>query len=157
MLLSEFKNALSQIDELLFSLEDGTPVPAHVHLTEMGELSKNYVDCGGTVRADKFVNFQLWFDTDTHHRLSPSKVLAIIAQSEQLLALGDWPIEVEYQAQTIGKFALSFNGVEFVLINKQTACLAEDKCGITPSKTKIKLSEFTLLNNESCTPGSGCC
>jgi hypothetical protein len=33
---------------------------------------------------------------------------------------------VEYQGETIGKYDLGFNGKDFTLLNKQTACLAED-------------------------------
>jgi hypothetical protein len=37
-----------------------------------------------------------------------------------------------------------------------TDCLAKDKCGIPPSKPKVRLS--TLGAEEAaCTPGSGCC
>jgi hypothetical protein len=42
---------------------------------------------------------------------------------------------VEYQAETIGKYDLGFNG-KILLLNKQTACLAEDACGIPQEKQK---------------------
>ena len=63
-------------------------------------------------------------------------------------------IEVEYQNDTIGKYAVSFNGNNFVLVNKMTDCLSKDKCGIEVSKPKVSLSQ---LQDENCTPGSGCC
>jgi hypothetical protein len=62
------------------------------------------------------------------------------------LGIEDYEIEVEYQAETIGKYDLGFNGKDFTLLNKLTACLAEDQCGIA-RKTKVKLSEISNQNN----------
>jgi len=36
----------------------------------------------------------------------------------------DSEIEVEYQSNTISKYDLEFNGNHFVLVSKQSACLA---------------------------------
>ncbi|MEJ6735466.1 MAG: DUF6428 family protein [Flavobacteriales bacterium] len=60
-----------------------------------------------------------------------------------------------YISEIIGKYGVEFNGFEFVLTNKTTACLAEDNCGIPVVKQKVSLSE--ILNEGSCTPNSGCC
>ncbi|MFT7154743.1 MAG: hypothetical protein ACI9Z7_001818, partial [Alteromonas macleodii] len=60
MKLSEVKEALNGMNELTFRLEDGTQVPAHFHVTEVGSVKRNFIDCGGTVRNDEAVNFQLW-------------------------------------------------------------------------------------------------
>lgn len=156
MKLSELKTILSAIENVAFTLEDGTYVPEHFHVTEVGLITKNFIDCGGTVRNEKVVNFQLWNANDLEHRLKPKKLLDIITLSEKVLAIEDYEIEVEYQSDTIGKYDLGFNGIHFILLNKKTACLAEDHCGIPAQKPKIKLSEIKNQSN-SCTPGSGCC
>jgi hypothetical protein len=137
-------------------LADGTAVPEHFHVTEVGVITKNFIDCGGTVRKETVVNFQLWNADDFEHRLKPQKLAHIIALSEKVLGIEEAEIEVEYQTQTIGKYDLDFNGKEFVLLNKQTACLAQDQCGLPSEKPKLRLSE---MNNESncCSPGGGCC
>ncbi|MNE79935.1 hypothetical protein D3C80_1764620 [compost metagenome] len=46
---------------------------------------------------------------------------------------------------------MDFNGKDFVLVSKQTACLAQDQCGIPSEKQKVRLSD---MNTESacCTP-----
>jgi hypothetical protein len=157
MKLSEFKNALTKVQEIYFSLEDGTPIPAHVHITEVGEITKKFVDCGGKVRTETVVNFQLWYSTDTHHRLTPIKVMDILDKAEQLVNVGDNLIEVEYQQHTIGKFGISFDGREFVLTKTTTTCLADDMCGIPEGKKRLNLTELTVLNSNTCTPESGCC
>lgn len=156
MKLSEFKKQLSTVTELNFVLPNGTIVPQHFHVTEVGQVTKNFIDCGGTVRNEKVVNFQLWEANDFDHRLAPKKLNDIIALSEKVLGLEDGDIEVEYQSETIGKYGIEFNGKEFTLTSTQTNCLAQDKCGIPAEKLKVNLVD--LSNNQSCcTPGGKCC
>ena len=133
MKLSEVKNILSTLDNVEFELENGKFVPEHFHVTEVGVVTKHFIDCGGTVRDEKAVNFQLWDADDIEHRLKPGKLLNIIRLSEEKLGMGDFQIEVEYQNDTIGKYDLGFNGKNFVLKNKTTDCLAKDACGIPKS------------------------
>lgn len=154
MKLAEIKKLLPRLERVEFKLENGTFVPEHFHVTEIGQITKHFVDCGGVVRKEKTVNFQLWNADDDQHRLKPAKLLNIIQLSEEKLGIEDAEIEVEYQSDTIGKFGLDFDGEHFLLKNKQTACLASDACGVPAEKPKVKLSELT---NTRCTPGSGCC
>ena len=154
MKLSEIKEILPTLQNVEFQLEDGTFVPEHFHVTEVGEITKKFIDCGGVIRNEKVVNFQLWNADDYEHRLKPGKLLNIIRLSENKLGIEDAEIEVEYQSTTIGKYDLEFNGKHFILKNKKTACLAEDACGIPVEKPKVKLSE---IQSSSCTPNSGCC
>ena len=179
MKLSQAKNILASVETVNFQLPDGTFVPEHFHVTEVGLITKNFIDCGGTVRKETVVNFQLWNANDLEHRLKPQKLINIINLSEKVLGIEDFEIEVEYQAQTIGKYDLDFNGKDFVLVNKQTACLAQDQCGIPSEKQKVRLSDMNTesacctpsvsaekakvslsdVTNESscCTPNGGCC
>lgn len=158
MKLSEIKNYLGTLERLSFQLPDGSYVPENFHITEVGLITKDFIDCGGTIRKEAVVNFQLWEDSnDEDHRLKPQKLLKIIALSEKVLGIGDFEIEVEYQDRTIGKYELGFDGKGFLLLNKQTACLASDQCGVPTGKKKVILSEITSETTNSCTPGGGCC
>ena len=154
MTLEQIKEILPTLENVEFQLENGTFVPEHFHVTEVGQIKKNFIDCGGTIRSEKVINFQLWNADDFEHRLKPGKLLNIIRLSEEKLGIENSEIEVEYQSETIGKYDLAFNGRNFVLINKTTACLAQDACGIPAEKTKRNLSD---LSSNSCAPGSGCC
>ncbi len=154
MKLSEIKAELQKLNQVTFVLPDGSYVPEHFHVTEVGLLVRRFVDCGGKLREEKIINFQLWDANDYDHRLKPAKLLNIINISEKMLEMDDFEVEVEYQSNTIGRYDLGFNGTDFLLLNKQTACLAEDQCGIPAPKQKLSLN--TLTNN-SCTPGGGCC
>ena len=155
MKLSDIKKHLSTAEAVNFQLENGTSVPEHFHVTEVGIVTKHFIDCGGTIRNEKVANFQLWDANDFEHRLKPQKLLNIIGLSEKVLGMEDLEIEVEYQTETIGKYDLDFNGKDFVLVSKKTACLASDACGIPQEKMKLNLSKVTTQN--SCKPGSGCC
>jgi hypothetical protein len=156
MKLNTLKEILNEINTIRFILPNGSMVPIHFHVTEVGLIEKRFIDCGGKLRNEQFVNFQLWEADDFDHRLAPQKLRSIVELAEKELKLPDAEIEVEYQGETIGKYGLSFNGISFLLTNKQTACLAEDACGIPEQKQRIKLSD--LSNKTSgCDPKSGCC
>ena len=155
MKLSEIKTILATAERVNFKLENGNTVPEHFHVTEVGIITKDFIDCGGTVRHEKVANFQLWDAADGEHRLKAGKLLQIISLSEKVLGMEDLEIEVEYQAETIGKYDLGFDGQNFLLQAKKTACLAIDKCGVPAEKQKINLVNLAL--GSTCTPGGGCC
>lgn len=154
MKLSEIKNQLSTLEKVVFTLPSGEKVPAHFHVTEVGIITKDFIDCGGTVRHEKVANFQLWEADDYDHRLGAQKLLGIIGLSEKVLGMEDLEVEVEYQSTTIGKYGIEFQDGEFHLINKQTDCLAKDKCGIPAEKPRIRIS---TKPTGGCEPNSGCC
>lgn len=157
MKLSDIKKLLTTVESVDFKLQNGEMVPEHFHVTEVGLITKHFIDCGGTERIEKVANFQLWNANDYEHRLKPQKLLNIIELSERKLGMGDLEVEVEYQSDTIGKYGLDFDGKIFVLTNKKTACLASDSCGIPPEKLKMKLSDLQPTEQSCCAPGGACC
>ncbi|MFT6746654.1 MAG: hypothetical protein ACJAZ2_000998 [Glaciecola sp.] len=164
MKLSEFKKSLSKTAQLLIKLPDGTLVPSHFHVTEIGLINKTFIDCGGVLRQEQKVNFQLWEANDYDHRLHPEKLTNIITLSQDKLNLPDVEIEVEYQGNTIQKFGIKTNDGGFTLTNLKTDCLAKDNCGVPADKesTKQKKQLVNFGSSEKqeescCTPGGGCC
>lgn len=154
MKLSEVKTALSTAEGVNFLLPNNEYVPGHFHVTEVGLVSKHFIDCGGTERVEKVVNFQLWNANDHDHKLKPQKLLNIISLCERKLGFDtDLEVEVEYQNDTIGKYNLGFNGKDFMLLAKQTACLASDACGVPGLEITNKKAEAAAC----CSPGGGCC
>ncbi len=148
MILSEFKTKLLTLEKIEFQFENGEKIPAHFHITEIGSISKNFIDCGGKIRNEEWANFQLWYSDDTNHRLKPTKLKNIIQLAENKLGLKDLDIEVEYQNETIGKYSLDFENNIFILKVKHTDCLAKENCGIPESKVTVE---------QSCTPNGKCC
>ena len=152
MKLSEIKTILKTAQAVNFELENGTQVPEHFHVTEVGIITRHFIDCGGKVRNEKVANFQLWDANDFEHRLKPQKLLNIISLSERVLGMEDSEIEVEYQSETIGKYNLGFDGKNFILLSKKTACLANDACGIPEENHQNRLS-----SEPCCQPDGNCC
>jgi len=158
MTLEEIKTTLKSAERIGFQLPDGSLVPAHFHVTEVGKITKDFIDCGGVRRHEEVANFQLWDANDYDHRLHPEKLVKIIELSQKVLGLGDLPVEVEYQGATIGKYGLAFDGKVFQLTSKQTDCLAKDNCGVPQAKEVYSLNSMIAdKGNGSCTPGGGCC
>ena len=153
MLISAFKQTLRELDTLKFQLPNGEFVPAHFHITEIGNITRNFIDCGGVQRQENKLNLQLWVASDTDHRLDPTNLLNILQLAEKQLGKSNVEVEVEYQQSTIGRYKLAFNGAVFQLINTQTACLAPNQCGIPQEKPRVRVT----ANGLSCNPNSGCC
>lgn len=163
MKLSTLKTHLATLDTLHFRLPDGSPVPAHFHVTEVGRVTKHFIDCGGTERTETTVSLQLWEGADTDHQLAPQRFRHILDLSQKILGDEDLEVEVEYQQATLGKFGLEPDGTGFLLTTKHTACLASDACGVSApaiiAKPKISLAVLgtTAVDEACCTPGGGCC
>ena len=112
-------------------------------------MDKTYIDCGGVVRSESKVSFQLWEADDFDHRLTSKRLLDIIKLSEIRLGIENLELDVEYQGETIGRYGLGFNEKNFVLTSTSTDCLAKDNCGV---------SENVIAQDTGCcSPESGCC
>jgi len=150
MKLSALKAHLAQAEVLSIFQQDGQLIPAHFHLTELGEVQKRFMDCGGQLREQKELVLQFWVADDVEHRLAPSKMLKIIELAEEKLQLADLELAVEYQGpNSLEYYWLGLNNLgQLVLHAKQTDCLAKEACGIPFEEEK---------KSSCCGPNSGCC
>ena len=137
-----------------FALPDGSTVPAHFHVTEVGHLAKSFIDCGGTRHTTASCLLQVWVADDTDHRLTASKLLAIFGRADGLLPDTELPVEIEFEAPVLTQLPLTGCEVDAGLLRfhtelKRTDCLAKDLC----------LPDFSLpaIPGQACPPGSGCC
>ena len=134
-------------------LPGGEEVPQHFHVTEVGGVRKDFIDCGGTKRVSSWCLLQAWVATDVEHRIKTDKLLKILEMGA-LVMPGDFlPVEVEYEAGVISQYPLAAveAGEEVVILKlgtKHTDCLAKDKCGI-PEYGDEPLS--------GCCGTAGCC
>ncbi|MFN0047701.1 MAG: DUF6428 family protein [Cytophagales bacterium] len=150
MNISSLKEHLSNINQLNFNLPDGTQVPSHFHITEIGLQTKHSVDCGRIKHINKKAILQIWVAQDTDHRLKPLALLGIINDAGSILGGDDLEVEIEFQKETIGKYDLGFANKNFELIPQYTDCLARETCGVDTILA-------TVNSSECCTPGKGCC
>jgi hypothetical protein len=151
MTLDHFVAVLSEnpAASLHLMLPDGSFVPAHFHVTEVGRVQKDFIDCGGTTRSTTACVLQVWVAQDSDHRLDTTKLAKIVRLAAPLLKATDLPVEVEYENGVVSQFPLTAaevtpSGVLLHLGTKHTACLAMDRCGIGSASAT------------SCTT-SGCC
>ncbi len=119
---------------------DGEAIEPHFHITEVGRVQKDFVDCGGTVRREVTCLLQTWVGPDTDHRITADKLLKAFAHAAPILGAEDLPVELEYEACNVVQLKVAEIRREadrFViqLGHKHTDCLAKDVC----------------------LPGSGCC
>ncbi|MEZ6139617.1 MAG: DUF6428 family protein [Zavarzinella sp.] len=153
MNLAEFQSILQANPEaaLHVMLPSGEFVPAHFHVTEVGRIQKDFIDCGGTTRSSTTCLLQLWVATDEDHRLTSTKLATILSMAAPLLQSTDLPVEVEYEGEVVSQYPLSEveltpSGILLTVGSKHTDCLAKDRCGIP-----------TVEADGTCSPGSGCC
>jgi len=152
MNISDFLSELRvQADKpVRFILPDGGMIPAHFHITEVGHVTKRFIDCGGTRRTLETCLLQTWVHDDVDHRLFVGKLAAIFDKAGDVL-----PVEIEYEDGVVAQFPVE--GAEVIdglLVFrcgwKHTDCLARGIC----------LSGECLPAPQPagcCTPGSQCC
>jgi hypothetical protein len=140
MQLSQLISALEQQPEsaIRIRLPDGSFVPDHFHITEVGRIQKDFIDCGGTVRSQTTCLLQVWVAHDLDHRLQSTKLASILRLSVPLFQTLDLSVEIEYEQQVISQYQLQqveplSTGICFQLGSKHTACLAPDRCGVGES------------------------
>jgi len=153
MTIQELKTSLrgSEQKSLSLILPDNTVVPAHFHVTEVGYVKKEFIDCGGKVRLEEKCLLQIWVADDVEHRVSAGKLVEILDHGSPVLPSEDLPIEFEYEFPHVSQFELAAlnsddESVSLIMGNKHTDCLAKDVCGIAPE-----------ASDNCCSPSSGCC
>ena len=149
MKLPEFKSLLSQSPEKLvnFVLPDGDIIPANYHVTEVGYVTKRFVDCGGTRRDTATCQLQVWLGNDAQHRLTAGKLAGILELAKDLIPSGDVDLEIEYEDCSLSQYPvtageITADGIKISLGSKHTDCLAKEACGIEAAS--------------SCCGGEGC-
>ncbi|HRE83468.1 MAG TPA: DUF6428 family protein [Opitutaceae bacterium] len=139
--ISALKAALATAPHLPLTViwTDGEPIEAHFHVTEVGRVQRDFVDCGGTVRRVVTCLLQTWVGDDTDHRLTAGKLLKAFAHAAPILGDEDLPVEIEYEACNVVQLVLAEVRPEtdrFVLQlgKKHTDCLAKELCLPTSGK-----------------------
>ncbi len=138
MTLADLKSALAQSADqnLRILLPDGDPIPADFHITEVGHVTKNFIDCGGTRRSVESCVLQAWIArNDPDHRLTAGKLAGILEMAGSLIPSDVLEVEVEYEGCVISQYPLasakSEDGVlSLQLTEKHTDCLAKEACGL---------------------------
>lgn len=138
MKLSELKSILLESPSAYprIILPDGDHVPAHFHITEVGHVTKRFIDCGGKLheKTDTCL-LQTYVADDVDHRLNAGTFAKILDLGAQVLPHDDMPVEIEYDCCVVAQYpiadaALKGEHIEIHLGEKHTDCPAKQKCGI---------------------------
>lgn len=151
MTITELKHTLEKNPDrkLRFVLPDESTIPAHFHITEVGHVRKDFIDCGGTLRSTSSCVLQAWVaPNDEDHSLEAGKLARILGLAGKVLPDMELSVEVEFEKPYISQFPImsaeaTADAVVFHLTTKHTDCLAKEKCGVE--------------NDSCCSPESGCC
>lgn len=159
MNIQEFQQQLAANPSatVAFQFGSGSFLAEHFHVTEVGKVIKDFVDCGGTRRTSEACVLQSFVANDTDHRLAASKLSAILAKAAVLEISGDLEMELEVQSDTIGIYSVTSCSLEgqqlcFRLGAKRTACLDPQKCGLEV----LPVLGGTVEGGDCC-GDTGCC
>ncbi len=150
MKLAQFKELLeaNRTKQFLLQLPDGKAVPQAFHITEVGFVSKTFIDCGGKVHTLQTCQLQAWIGPDVDHKIEAGKMADILTKAVSIVPHDFLDLEVEYEDEIISQYPVddalvTEEAVTLVLTTKHTDCLAKELC-IVPA-------------GAGCAPGSGCC
>ncbi len=178
-----FKDTLLQHPELdlQFQYAEGKLVDASYHITEIKQAPITSVDCGGVMNAWTEIIVQLWVPEGEQQERSMkvSKALSIVDIVEKMLPLNpNGTVKIEFGNSEFdtrqmfpNEIILSENTLTVDLRPDAVQCKAIGRggsCGTnekgeeccTPAvaeKPKVELKNLVVSNENSCTPGSGCC
>lgn len=159
MNLTELSTLLAHHPDKTFQmlLPGGGEVPVAFHVTEVGHVNKQFIDCGGHYHQSNTVQLQAWVGQDTDHRLEAGKLLSILQKARQNPLppdAGEFPVEIEYENLELTQFRIarseiSGGSVVLHLAGKHSDCLAKDRCMVPPAGK--------AETEAACCSGSGCC
>lgn len=134
MKLSDLRSALEQHPGTFprFVLPDGDFIPAHAHVTEVGHVAKNFIDCGGVTGRSETVLLQTHVGRDTEHRLKSDRFAKILQLGERVLPHDQLEVEVEYDCCVVAQYPVlevkaETEHLDVVLGKRHTECLAQER------------------------------
>jgi Family of unknown function (DUF6428) len=153
MKLSDLRAALEQHPATFprFVLPDGNFIPPHAHVTEVGHVVKNFIDCGGVMGNSETVVLQTHVGSDVEHRLRSDRFAKILQLGERVLPHDRLDVEVEYDCCVVAQYPVTEvkqagEHLDVMLGKRQTQCLARERekaAGLEPVSC--------------CTPASAAC
>lgn len=164
MKIREFLNCLQSnpASHVSVRLPDGSPIPKHFHITEVGHVTKRFIDCGGAHRVQEICLLQTWVHDDIEHRLEAGKLAAIFHKAGDILPHDELDVEMEHEWTFVSQFPVESAEIKgdsliFTLGVKHTDCLARGVCLPETCAPKPPVALKIKTTAPSCAPGSGCC
>jgi uncharacterized protein DUF6428 len=151
MKLSDLRLLLEKHPDTLprFVLPKGDFIPAHAHVTEVGYVAKNFIDCGGVMGKSETVLLQTHVGQDSDHRLRSDRFAKILQLGERVLPHDQLEVEVEYDCCVVAQYPVSEvkaagKHLDVILGKRRTQCLAQERRKAAATET-------------CCAPAAACC
>jgi hypothetical protein len=125
--LAEYPNTFSR-----FVLPDGDHIPAHAHVTEVGHLVRNFIDCGGLTGKEEKVVLQTHVGSDADHRLRSDRFTKILQLGTRVIPSANLDVDVEYDCCVVAQYPIAEakpDGEHLTLILRRgrTQCRARER------------------------------
>ncbi|MGB9476332.1 MAG: DUF6428 family protein [Candidatus Udaeobacter sp.] len=89
-----------------FILPNGDSIPEHAHITEVGHVVRNFVDCGGETGREERIVLQTHVGNDTGHRLRSDRFAKILRLGNRVIPSADLDVDVEYDCCVVAQYPI---------------------------------------------------
>jgi len=115
-----------------FVLPDGDYIPAHAHVTEVGYVIRNFIDCGGLTGKEEKVVLQTHVGDDTDHRLRSDRFAKILRLGNRVIPSTDLNVAVEYDCCVVAQYPIAEarpdgEHLNLILRRGRTQCRARER------------------------------
>ena len=115
-----------------FVLPDGNYIPAHAHVTEVGHVVRNFIDCGGLTGKEEKVLLQTHAGNDTDHRLRSDRFAKILQLGNRVIPSPDLDVDVEYDCCVVAQYPIAEatpdgEHLNLILQRGRTQCRARER------------------------------
>jgi hypothetical protein len=134
MMFHDLQNVLAANPELFprFVLPDGDYIPAHAHVTEIGHVVRNFIDCGGLTGKEEKAVLQTHVGNDTDHRLRSDRFAKILRLGNRVIPSADLNVDVEYDCCVVAQYPIAEarpdgDHLNLILRRGRTQCRARER------------------------------
>jgi hypothetical protein len=115
-----------------FVLPDGDYIPVHAHVTEVGHVVRNFIDCGGLTGKEEKVLLQTHVGNDTDHRLRSDRLAKILQLGSCVIPRADLDVDVEYDCCIVAQYPIAKatpdgEHLNLILQRGRTQCRARER------------------------------
>jgi hypothetical protein len=115
-----------------FVLPNGEYIPAHAHVTEVGHVVRNFIDCGGLTGKEEKVVLQTHVGDDTDHRLRSDRFAKILRLGNRVIPRAELDVDVEYDCCVIAQYPIAEatpdgEHLNFILQHGRTQCRERER------------------------------
>ena len=115
-----------------FILPSGDYVPAHAHVTEVGHVVRNFIDCGGLTGKEERAVLQTHVGDDTEHRLRSDRFAKILQLGNRVIPSAELDVDVEYDCCVVAQYPIAEarpdgDYLNLILRRSRTQCRARER------------------------------